>query len=100
MKRTIATLAATLVAAAIISPATASAAATKSGCSYYIRGNSVHATCTNDSNHTMTANLYVDCQPNWHNPHVRKPVGPHQTVGLSTICGGWSHIVGASAYLS
>lgn len=86
------------IAALVVTPA--SHAAENSECSYKQKGNSVHAHCTNNSDHMATANLYVDCQPNWHNPHVRKAVGPHQSVDLSTKCGGWSHVVGATAYLN
>ncbi|MBC3186347.1 hypothetical protein H7347_07140 [Corynebacterium sp. zg-331] len=59
----------------------------------------VTAICHNPTGSVTTANLYVDCQPNWHNPHVRKSIGPGETVSFSTKCGGWSRIVSASAWL-
>lgn len=102
MKRTLATLVTALAAATLISPTAASAEARTDECTHTIdaRDDSIHATCTNPTDRKMTANLYVDCQSNWPDPHVQVPIEPNQTVGLSTICGGWSHPVGVGTYLS
>lgn len=98
MKRNLAALVAALAATALISPA--AAATPKHGCDLNPQGDTVNASCRNDTDHMLTANLYVDCRPNWPDQHVQKPIGPHRTVVLSAHCGGWSHPAGSSAYLS
>ena len=102
MKRALAALVTALAAATLISPAAASAATLKHGCHLLppTKPDTASASCTNATGHMLTANLYVDCRPNWPDQHVQKSIWPNQTVVLSAHCGGWSHPVGATAYMN